>query len=96
MNEFHHSKCSSKKQYVNALQLLYTAKRMLHNAIINKTHYTTKLELLSSISDIIIHTQMLYYETQNNSTYMTSGIKQNHTISLITSRHLTLHSSLLK
>jgi len=67
MNEFHHPKCSSQKQYVNALQLLYTAKQILHHTIINKlnkAHYTTKLEFLSSISDIIIHTQTLYWNAK--------------------------------
>jgi len=61
---------------------------MLYNAIINKAHYTTKLELLSSISDIIIHTQMLYYETQNKQ-YVHDIWAQTkiYSISLITHRH---------
>ena len=29
---------------------------------------------------LIIPTQMLYYETQNNNTYMTSGLKQKFTL----------------
>jgi len=47
MNEFHHSKCSSKKQYVNALQLLYTAKQMLHNAQQSSLYNQTRTSLVN-------------------------------------------------
>jgi len=36
MTEFHHSIYSTKKQYVSALQILWTAKQMLYNAISRK------------------------------------------------------------
>jgi len=48
MNEFHHSKCSSKKQYVSALQILWTGKRMLQSYYQQRSLYNqTRASLIN-------------------------------------------------